>query len=131
MGTKTELSRTRTLEQRVLDLADELERRADMFRDYGAPVAQSLDHTAREIRALHAEWDCEYVSLSDAARISRYSKDTIGRHVNKDEIRSIRGPRGARLARLSDLPRKSGGAGKSEPDAIRYFVDDLVDEDGS
>lgn len=67
--------------------------------------AEWLEDRAAELEAALQEHDSEPVTLTEAARISGYSADHLGRLVRKGVIRNCGAPNAPKLRR-GDLPRK-------------------------
>lgn len=71
----------------------------------GQPGAQLLDRVARELEEALATSEGAVVALNDAARISGYTADHLGRLVRNGQLVN-HGTRHRPRVRLGDLPRK-------------------------
>jgi hypothetical protein len=81
---------------------------ASKLRSWGADAqATVLERVAGELEAAFARQDDETVTLMEAARVSGYSPDHVGRLVRRGAINNA-GRKNAPRVRLGDLPRKSG-----------------------
>lgn len=84
-----------------------------LWRDHAALLhryrdqqhAAWLEDRAEELETALQEQDSELVTLSEAARISGYSPDHLGRLVRKGVIQNYGRPNAPKLKR-GDLPRK-------------------------
>jgi hypothetical protein len=78
------------------------------LRSWGADAqALVLERVASELEAAFAQQNDETVTLTEAARISGYHPDHIGRMVRDGDIPNA-GRKHAPRVRLGDVPRKAG-----------------------
>ena len=91
----------------TLDLSAQWRACAETLRAFGAATqAEAVERCAMELeQALTANHD-ELLSLQQAARISGYSADHLGRLIRQGSLRNVGRPRAPRLRR-GDLPRKA------------------------
>ncbi len=83
--------------------------RAKLFRDHAdESVARAYEKSATELDEWLREQDERLFDLQEAATLSGYSADHLGRLV-RDGIIPNAGRTGAPKIRLSDLPRKASG----------------------
>lgn len=79
---------------------------ATLLRQYkNHQQAEWLEDRAAEVEAALRERDAELVSLTDAARISGYTADHLGRQVRRGILKNY-GRSNAPKVRRGDLPRK-------------------------
>jgi len=97
------------------DPVQQLRSKAAAMRPFAPEVANAYDDAANLVeRHVQAQQDA-LVNLSDAARLSGYSPDTIRRHIEKGRIENHGGSHRPRIRR-GDLPRKAGqGSAPQQP----------------
>lgn len=79
-----------------------------LLRRRGATeVAAALESCADDLEAALRDEAGAVVSLAEAARISGYSADHLGRMIRASQLVNL-GTRGRPLVRVADLPRKPG-----------------------
>jgi len=79
--------------------------KAESLRPYAEPVARAFDRAADDLeRALHTEVD-ELLTLTDAAAMSGYSPDHLGRLIKQGVIPNAGRPHAPRIRR-GDVPRR-------------------------
>ena len=87
------------------------EAEAATLRRRGASAhADLLDSVLADFDAAQTMQDAEACTLAEAARISGYTADHLGRLVKDGTLRNVGRPRAPRV-RLTDLPRKPDLAG--------------------
>ena len=91
---------------RLNDLASAWKERAAQLAAYAPPAAEAFREAARELDEAIAALDGETLTLRDAAHISGFSADHLGRLVREGKIPNV-GRAHAPRVRRSDLPRKS------------------------
>jgi len=97
----------------VLALARQWRGHAAAFREFGAvPQALVLEKCAEELEQSVSEWQSESLSLTEAAEVSGYSADHLGRLVREGKLQNRGRPGAPRVAR-GDLPVKSGARQES------------------
>ena len=80
--------------------------RAKLFRDHAEePVARAYEKCATELDEALQEQDERLLDLQEAAELSGYSADHLGRLVREEKIQNAGRP-GAPRIRIKDLPRK-------------------------
>ena len=78
----------------------------DVLRRRGATTqAEALESAAADLEAALTMAGAETVTLAEAARLSGYTPDTLGRMVRAGSLRNVGRPHAPRL-RVADLPRK-------------------------
>ena len=81
--------------------------RAKLFRDHAdESVARAYEKCAEELDAERQEQDDRLLNLQEAADLSGYSADHLGRLVRGEKIQNA-GRHGAPRIRIKDLPRKT------------------------
>ena len=94
--------------QGILDLANEWRARAATFREYAAESqAVALERCAAQLEEEVRERQETHLTLHEAAELSGYSTDHLGRLVREGKIPNAGRPKAPRIARR-DLPRKTG-----------------------
>ncbi len=79
---------------------------AEFFRDHAdESVARAYEKCAEELNEALQEQDERLLSLQEAAELSGYSPDHLGRLVRAERIQNAGRP-GAPRIRIKDLPRK-------------------------
>ena len=87
-------------------LVDHWRVRAENLRTYGAaPQATALEECARELEDSLKELALRPLTLGEAAHLSGYSSDHLGRLIREGKIPNAGRPKAPRVAR-GDLPRK-------------------------
>jgi len=82
-----------------------------ILRQRGAALqADVLESAAADVETALTVAATENVTLAEAARLSGYSADALGRMVRAGTLRNL-GRRGAPRVRVADLPRKAHVAG--------------------
>ena len=89
--------------------------RAEELRPYAAPAAEAFERAAAELRAALHEESLGTVNLEEAAAISGYSADHLGRLVKDGTIPNA-GRKNAPRIRRCDVPRKATAGASREPD---------------
>ena len=80
--------------------------RAKLFRDHAdESVARAYEKCATELDEALQEQDERLLDLQEAAELSGYSADHLGRLVREEKIQNA-GRSGAPRIRIKDLPRK-------------------------
>ena len=80
--------------------------RAKLFRDHAdESVARAYEACATELDDAFQEQDERLLDLQEAAQLSGYSADHLGRLVREGKIQNV-GRTGAPRIRIKDLPRK-------------------------
>lgn len=80
--------------------------RAEELRPYAASVARAFDAAAAELDAVLEAEAGEALTLPQAAAVSGYSADYLGRMIRERRIPNAGRPHAPRIRR-SDLPRKA------------------------
>lgn len=89
-----------------VDLVQQWRDHASLFRRYRAnQQAEWLEDRAAELEAALRAQDDELVNLTEAARISGYTADHVGRLVRGGVIQNLGRPNAPKVRR-GDLPRK-------------------------
>ncbi len=82
-----------------------------MLRRRGATAqAEVLEGAAADLEAALTMAGAEAVTLAEAARLSGYTADALGRMVRTGALRNVGRPHAPRL-RVADLPRKPHSSG--------------------
>lgn len=90
----------------VLTLCAGWRERATFLRRYGADAsAKTLEEVAGELESLAASDGEQLLTLTDAARLSGYSADHLGRELRAGRLPNA-GRRNAPKIRRADLPQK-------------------------
>lgn len=101
--------------QSVQDLVANWRDKAETFREYGAEVqAQTLERCAAELEAGTRDQALQPLTLADAADLSGYSTDHLGRLIRDGRIPNAGRTGAPRIARR-DLPLKSGHVASVTP----------------
>ena len=101
--------------QRILDLTTQWRDHATTLREYGAEAqADTLERCAAELDDGVGAWSSETLTLQEAAGLSGYSADHIGRLVREGAIPNAGRAGAPRIAR-GDLPRRSGAVATVGP----------------
>lgn len=96
--------------QRTVGLVEKWRAAATTLRGYGAePQAVTLEHCAAELEEAAEEWAAQPLTLSEAATLSGYSEDHLGRLVRENKVPNAGRPGAPRIAR-EHLPIKAGVA---------------------
>ncbi len=91
----------------TMDLLGEWRAHAKTLRVFGATTqAEAVERCASELDEALAAEDGKLLTLQQAARISGYSADHLGRLVRLGTVRNMGCPRAPRI-RQGDLPRKA------------------------
>ena len=99
----------------ILDLANEWRARAATLREYAAESqAVALERCAAQLEDGVRERQLAPLTLMEAAQLSGYSADHLGRLVREGEIPNAGRPGAPRLARR-DLPTKPGAVATVSP----------------
>ena len=84
------------------------QREAENLRRRGAePLATLLESCAADLREFGEQWCLEQLTVTQAAKESGYSKDTISRFIKDGLVENV-GRKGAPRVRRCDLPSKPG-----------------------
>ena len=90
-----------------LDLMAQWQANGKVLRSFGATSqAEAVERCAMELEQALADEEGELLSLQQAARISGYSADHLGRLIRQGLLRNDGRPRAPRVRR-GDLPRKA------------------------
>ena len=91
----------------ALGLSAEWRRHAETLRAFGAAAqAEAVDRCADELERALASEEGELLTLQQAACLSGYSTDHLGRLIRQGTLRNLGRPRAPRVRR-GDLPRKA------------------------
>ena len=91
----------------ALALSAAWRRQAETLRAFGATgQAEAVDRCAEELERALASGDGELLTLQQAARVSGYSTDHLGRLIRQGTLANFGRPRAPRVRR-GDLPRKA------------------------
>lgn len=102
------------MRRRPAELVEQWRAEAATLSAYGAePMAKCLLTAAEQLSVALAESDGETVNLRQAALLSGYSEDHLGRLVRSSKLRNV-GRTNAPLLRRGDLPIKPGQSLRSE-----------------
>ena len=91
----------------ALALSAEWRRHAETLRAFGAaPQAEAVDRCADDLERALASDEGELLTLQQAARLSGYTADHLGRPLRQGTLTNL-GRRRAPLLRRGELPRKA------------------------
>jgi hypothetical protein len=88
--------------------------RAEGMRPYAPAAATAFDNCAAELEAALGTASADLLTLQEAAEVSGYSADHLGRLIRTGKLTSYGRPHSPRLRR-SELPRKASAVAPSVP----------------
>ena len=102
----------------VEQLVQQWRHNATLLRQYkNQQQAEWLEDRAAELETALTQQDAELVTLTEAARISGYSRDHLGRLVRSGALQNFGRPHAPKLRR-GDLPRKPLSPGAANTDLL-------------
>lgn len=104
------------------ELVTQWREEATFLRDRGLLEAAELtDRRADELMGILQGLGMEEVNLTEAARMSGYSADHLGRLIREGQLENV-GRKHAPRVRVADLPRKPGRSDGLEEGVVRRWV---------